>query len=384
MLTHLNSNLKKHVLRLISLWRNNTDTSMLSKKELLSVSQSLFALQRGLTGNRELAGAGYMDSSSYLGAYLLYYWPVSYMQISYEANAIKNFVAKKELSILDVGSGPAPASAALCDAFSVKNVTMIDSSKKALNLAEKIFKTEWKTCKVQTIVHNFESGQMPLVSEKYDIIVLSHSLNELWKNKTDAMERRILFLQKLADFLDNDGILLISEPALLETSRNLISIRDRLIENLAVVSPCLCSCICPVSDSGTNQTCHAEINWKPVEPVASIAQLAKLDRQSVKMTYMAFTKNGMNNNCNAENNYRIVSDGMLNKSGRIRFLLCDGKKRIPCSAKKDDSYAQSQGFFSLSRYDTVCLENPELRGDAHSVAFGISSETKLHINKFAK
>ena len=264
MLNQLNSKLKKHIPSLISLWRKNADGSNLSSKELSAVSNSLLALQRGLTGSRELAGAGYMDSSNYLGAYLLYYWPVSYMQISLEANALKPFVKNAPLRILDIGSGPAPASAALCDAFSVNDVTLVDSSKKALSLAQRLFSAEWKACKVNTLVHNFETDGLPDISGKFDIIVLSHSLNELWKDKSNALELRAALLKKLSAFLEESGILLVSEPALLLTSRNLINVRDALVQDgFSVISPCSCSAICPITQmetqSETKQTCHAEI-----------------------------------------------------------------------------------------------------------------------------
>ncbi|MCR5762690.1 MAG: class I SAM-dependent methyltransferase [Treponema sp.] len=388
MLSQLNSKLKKHIPALISVWRKNADGSRLSGKELTSVSQSLLSLQRGLTGDRKLAGAGYMDSSSYLGAYLLYYWPVSYMQISLEAEGLHPFIKKENLRVLDIGSGPAPASAALCDSFSVKDVTLVDSSKKALDIARRLFLSEWKSCKVNALVHDFEAGQLPGLEGQFDIIVMSHSLNELWKDKKNSIGLRTSFLKNISSLLDKDGIILVSEPALLLTSRNLINVRDNLVQDgFSVISPCLCSQICPITEAKSQQTCHAEIAWKPVEPVASIARLAKLDRQSVKMTYMAFKKSLDSNADDRENSsnkiYKVVSDGMLNKSGRIRYLLCDGKKRIPLSAKKDDPRAKELGFFTLSRYDSVSLECPELRGDSSAQAFGISSDTKIHIQKFA-
>ena len=37
-------------------------------------------LSRGFTRERELAGARYLDDERLLGAYLLFYWPVSYLQ----------------------------------------------------------------------------------------------------------------------------------------------------------------------------------------------------------------------------------------------------------------------------------------------------------------
>lgn len=385
MLNRLNSKLEKHIPALIALWRKNSGMKgKLLPRELESVSRSLVALQRGLTGDRKLAGAGYMDRADFLGAYLLYYWPVSYMQISFEANAIRQYLRKGDLRILDIGSGPAPASAALCDMFNVRSVTLVDSSGEALSLAEKIFKSEWKDCSVKTYVHNFEKGNIPSVEGNFDIIVLSHSLNELWTEYENAVERRAFFLQELACFLSDGGILLVSEPALLSTSNALIKVRDVLItKGFSVVSPCLTSDSCPVSCSGGGQTCHAEVEWKGVEPVTSIARLAGLDRQSVKMAYMAFCRD-YKNTAYDKGEYLVVSDGMLNKSGRVRFLFCDGKNRIPCSAKKIDSHAEGIGFFKLHRYDRVMLKNPELRGSPDSKAFGIVDDTELSVKKFTE
>ncbi|PKL04897.1 MAG: methyltransferase type 12, partial [Spirochaetae bacterium HGW-Spirochaetae-9] len=43
--------------------------------EIRRFGEALRNLQRGLTGDRVLAGASYFSSADYLGAYLLYYWP---------------------------------------------------------------------------------------------------------------------------------------------------------------------------------------------------------------------------------------------------------------------------------------------------------------------
>ncbi|MBQ5571211.1 MAG: hypothetical protein IIT45_12350, partial [Treponema sp.] len=110
---------KLHIPTLLRLWRSNRNASALSAQEAASVSKALLNLQRGLTGDRQLAGAGYMQDKNLLGAYLLYYWPVSYTQIScctnYFSNALKLLAEKNELNILDIGSGPGPASCALTD-----------------------------------------------------------------------------------------------------------------------------------------------------------------------------------------------------------------------------------------------------------------------------
>ena len=52
---------------------------------------------------------------------------------------------------------------------------------------------------------------------------------------------------------------------------------------------------------------------------------------------------------------------MLNKGGRIRYLLCGPSGRFPFSARKGDENAAREGFFSLGRYDLVSIAEPELR-----------------------
>lgn len=394
--------LKSHIPALLSLWRGNQKKSPLNPAELKSVSASLLELQRGLTGERNLAGAGYMDRSSHLGAYLLYYWPVTYMQISSAANLcsdLKNLCReKKSLSILDVGSGPGPASFALSDflcnpdekkSLPSLNVTLVDSSPKALNLAKGIFNAELPSVKVSTLKADLEidsktdlKKSLPLQGS-FDIIVMSHVLNELWKNDENSISKRTDFLIRLSGFLNEGGILFLSEPALLETSRKLISVRDNLIEKgFSVLAPCLKNTKCPALSAGENHTCHAEIKWNPCEPVASIARNAKLDRESVKASFFILKKNASEKSGEVFKEgmrFRIVSDGMLNKSGRVRFLICDGERRIPLSAKKDEPHAKSLGFFSLRRYDLINLENPEMRGDKDNPAYGIKSDSQLKV-----
>ena len=59
-----------------------------------------------------------MEDKALFSAYLLYYWPVSYMQMSHILRPLyamlsKRYDRRQRFSILDVGSGPAPASAAV-------------------------------------------------------------------------------------------------------------------------------------------------------------------------------------------------------------------------------------------------------------------------------
>lgn len=400
-------NLDEHIPTLISLWRKNEKKSPLNQSEIKILSQSLLNLQRGLTGERKLAGQNYMSDKNLFGAYLLYYFPVSYLQIqtvvetfeTAENTAISTNSKNNCIKILEIGSGPAPGTVAICDKIKEKNpnakieITLLDSSKNALETAKKIIQSDFKNVDIKTQVCNLESisnEKLIINNSQFSIILMSHVLNELWKTDNKKIEKRINFLKNVKNFLSESGILILNEPAVLESSRNLIKVRDEILNDkefseLSLISPCQnvvststttkkIVCPCLLSE---NQTCHAEKLWNPNEPILSLAKGAKLDRQSVKMTYFVFSKmkkeNGKQKNDFSNSQFSICSDSMLNKSGRVRFMLCDGKRRFSISAKKDDEHAKKIGFFNLKRYDRIQIENPEIREEN----FGIKNETNL-------
>lgn len=380
-----------HISTLISLVRGKKSAQSkenLSPAEIDSFSKALLLLQRGLTGERNLAGAGYMDKKNFLGAYLLYYWPVSYIQVGNallsadsELQDILNDASKQNrpIRILDLGSGPGPASAAIydfCIAFCRKNnvqlsfeFTLTDSSSEALECAKNILLdaahknhlADESSPKITLLAADFEND-FPNVQNSFDVVIASHSLNELWSDADSPVKERLSFVEKIAKNLSDTGLLFLIEPALLSTSRNLMLLRDGLSKSgYSVVSPCPPSLECPALKAGGQHTCHAEIRWNVCEPVASLAKTAGLDRDSVKMTFFVFSPSSSGKEQN-DDMLTVVSDGMLNKSGRVRYLLCNGNERIAFSAKKDDATATKQGFFSLRRYDKVRIENPEIRG----------------------
>jgi len=426
----INKNLSKHIPTLISLWRKNGKNYPLNQQEIKTLSTSLVTLQRGLTGERKLAGQSYMSDKNLFGAYLLYYFPVSYLQIQTVVEALettnienKNNVISTlrhssvttssitdNIKILEIGSGPAPGTVAILDKIREKNpnakveITLLDSSKNALETAKKIIESDFKNVKVTTKVCNLETinnCSLLITNYSFSIILLSHVLNELWKTDSKKIEKRIEFLKNVKNLLSDDGILILNEPAVLEASRNLIKVRDEILNNedfkeLSLISPCqsivfstssttenkkICPCLL-----SENATCHAEKDWTPIEPIFSMAKNAKLDRQSVKMTYFVFRKStavisplrqsSATANSITNEKFTVVSDAMLNKSGRIRFMLCDGNKRFSLSAKKDDERAKKIGFFELKRYDKIEIKNPEIREEN----FGIKEDTAIIIN----
>ena len=385
------------------------------KINLQRAAQNIVKLQRGLTGKRTLVGNAYMQKAASLQAYLLYYWPVSYAQTTAALQREPRFfeavqkIKERPIRILDLGSGPAPASCAIADLAQGRGEQnlrfeffLYDSSGDALSLGKKILEGAYaKTSRVETNVCNFEkidfktkNGAAFGGQKKFDFIVASHSLNELWKNEKKRGEKLSAFLQNVCGQLEDDGLLLLMEPALLATSRALLEARDALIQSgMTVLSPCLYSqAPCPALENA-NATCHFAFDWEMPNIVADLARFAGLNRADVKMTYFVFGRNGSQCQEAAQGQEAaaasfglstisalVVSEPMLNKAGRIRYVLCDGKSRFTLSAKNGDPLASAQNFFDLRRYDKIQIEGAQVRSQkGEPLSLGIGEETKIHL-----
>lgn len=366
-----------------------------------------------------------MGDRGLLGAYLLYYWPVSYLQTAMALEELSASGSRERTvgdrvpypefrRILDIGSGPGPASAAFLDR-GASSFTLLDSGKKALALAHRLLEGSGSrpgsgspgdsplphaSPTVSTILADLEApGSLP--PGPFDAIVLSHSLNELWRTDPSRNEKRLGFLERLSPLLSENGILLVVEPALLSTSRELLGLRDRLVSGrsgLELAAPCPASYTfpasypCPAIACGQKRSCHSEYPWEVSEPVASIAAAAGLDRISVKACWLAFRAGrpdallagpeGIQPDREPSIAGRVVSEPMLNKAGRIRYIVCSGPSLATVSAPADDPHARAQGFMRLARGDAVEFGALEKRpgaggGSDSQASYGFGAASRI-------
>ncbi len=340
---------------------------------LAAVGKALLRLQRGLTGTRELVGAPYMRDPALLEAYLLYYWPVSYTQA---ARALELSKAGPRRRVLDLGSGPGPVAAAFSDS-GAREITLVDASPEALSLARRILENPPEGLapsgppRVETLAADLEGlapGRLP--PGPYDAIAFGHSLNELWKGRPDRVARRAAFIEALRSLIAPDGLVLVVEPALLATSRDAIALRDALAAaGWSVVAPCPAPIPCPALAAGPSHTCHDAAPWTVPPTVAALAREAGLGRDELKAAWFALSPDRVPPAA-PEGFRRVVSEPMLNKAGRIRYLLCDTRGRVALSAKSGDPAAKASGFFALERYDLVRVTGAEARESGEGVTAG--------------
>lgn len=358
--------------RLLAVWRTakkkrGGPPDRLLPEELREVARAVRTLSDGLTRDRSLAGARYMDDPSLLGAYLLFYWPVSYAQ----ARAALLELPGRARSVLDLGSGPGALAFASLDAGAAE-VTAADRSPAALahvralaaEAGEGIATRSWSA-----------AGNAPLPEGRFDLLTIGHMLNELWTGAGDAHTRRAALLERAFLSLRPGGSLLILEPALRETSRALLEVRDLLVERgHGVRSPCLFRGPCPAL-ARESDWCHAERAWTPPQLVQDIARAAGLRKETLKMTYLLVGQIGEEPSGPPPGRlFRIVSEPLASK-GRLRYIGCGPEGRTGLALQEKHVSDANRSFSRLDRGDVISIERAEARGDG--LALGEGCEVRV-------
>jgi SAM-dependent methyltransferase len=369
--------------RLLSVWRASRRAparkgarpppDALLPDELREVAAAITRLSTGLTRERELVGARYLDDDRLLGAYLLFYWPTSYLQ----ARGVLSELPRRPRAVLDLGSGPGPMAFAALDAGAAE-VIAADRSAKALAAARKLSGEAGEP--LATREWNPTHGR-PLAElaggRKLDVVLMGHALNELFRGHAGPTtdERRADLLEEALGLLSPGGSLVVVEPALRDTSRALLRVRDLLVaRGYAIRAPCLFRGACPALVKETDW-CHAE---RPVEPPPLVAQLAKaagLRREAVKMSYLVVAPKGETWAAPPEGRvFRIVSE-QLSSKGRLRYMGCGPEGRMGLALQEKHVTDANRRFEKLLRGDVIDVAGGEPRGDG--VALGPESRVRM-------
>lgn len=191
--------------------------------------------------------------------------------------------------------------------------------------------------------------ELPAVDGKFDLLVAAHLLNELFVDRPDRIARRSQRVLAWSNaLLAPEGRLVLIEPALRETSRELLAVRDQLLRaGLHVVAPCFWTGPCPAL-ARERDWCH------DAAPVPS--------RPRVDFSYLVLARES----AGPRDLHRIVSDPLPEK-GRLRLFVCgpDGRHEL----------------IRLARHHSAKNEplDRAVRGDAVSITNGSSREDGLRV-----
>jgi SAM-dependent methyltransferase len=346
--------LERWVPHLVAAWRrlrgSRADAPSLTAEERRDIVAGAQRLSRGLTRERELAGARYFEDPQLLGAYLFLYWPVSYAQ----AASVLREIGGARGRVLDVGSGPGPLALAALDG-GAERALAIDRSAAALAVGRAL--AESAAAPLETARWE-PSRQLP--QGPFEVVLAGHVLNELYG---DDLAARATLVEAMLARVSAGGFVILVEPALRETSRALLTLRDRLVAAGATVrAPCLFRGDCPALVRQTDW-CHAERAWTAPSLIDELAHAAKLHRETLKMSYLVLQSPGAQwPPLPAGRLFRIVSEPLPQK-GQHRYFGCGSEGRVPLVLPHKHVREANQAFADLERGDVIRVDRLTPRGD---------------------
>lgn len=319
-------------------------------------------------------GPAYLRDKLSLAAYLAWFFPASAAQVERALNEVDP-PPSELLRVLDVGAGPGPASAGVASWAKTHgrrvSLTALERAPEALDSLSRIWPFGDKP-----ETRRWTAGE-PLPDGPFDVIVISHVLNELFDTSHERIDRRTALCHALAERLSPGGLLVLVEPALKRTGRELLEVRDRLLESraLSVLAPCLMQQPCPALDR-PRDWCHADRPWAPPDWSLGIGERAGLGRESLKFAYVILTNTPVPTP--DDTLFRIVSEPTPEK-GKKRLFGCGPRGRHALVRLDRMKSIGSVTFDELERGDVVELFPLRESGDG----LRLTLETEVRVARAA-
>jgi SAM-dependent methyltransferase len=328
----------------------------------------------------------YASSAELRRAYLRYYLPVNLPKIRLPlAEWLRRHpgrLAGTSLRCLDLGSGPGSALLGLADfvrglpagerprrlemvALDQSFESLRDAGRLLQSFAERTpFTIEFQPLRLDLVSERAELFPLASVGGRFDVVIAANVICEIVRESADrdeALGRAAAVISAAADrLLSPRGSILVIEPGLRDTARDLHRLRDRWLSSTAlhVQAPCLHEAPCPalVTD---RDWCIADLAWQPPTIVADLDRRTGLRKGSLKFAYLVLTGESAAPFPAAA--WRVVSD-VLDLKGERRVYLCADGRWIVLSQLKRDVRDAGETFASLRRGDLVEIEGVQPKG----------------------
>ena len=341
-----------------------------SKDRKKILAADVVRLSHLFTRERERLPAAYLKNPGLREAYRAYFLPPNLAKIRVPLAELalhrKQTRAKDAMRVLDLGSGPGTALLGIMEHFSAQGekpelqCVAVDKVAENLAVAREMFHAErislGLSASLKTVHADIEHAGQRL-SGPFDLIILSNVLNELFTHEGRRIEKRLAVMEEIVmPALAEDGTCIIIDPALRDTSRELLQVRDGLLErNFSIYAPCLCKCVCPAL-ANPRDWCHEDLPWNPPSEIVEVDKLTGLRKDSLKFSYLVVRKDGLSlADDYDEKCFRVVSEPLITK-GKIEFFLCGREGRSLCTRLDKDETPANEPFQRLRRGYVVRFE----------------------------
>lgn len=352
-----------------------------------ALADDVARLSRLLTKERGSLPAAYLRDPALRKAYLTYFLPANLEKIAVPLRELAlhpaQLLAKELLHVLDLGSGPGTALLGIRQFFARTGMqvrlecTAVDQVGENLREAEVLLHDQSGVASVPATLATVTSGIEAIAEHSgrpFDIIVLSNVLNELYLREEESVAKRTALVGHILErLLAPDGSCIIIEPALRETGRDLLMVRDRLVDaGHTVYSPCLVQGHCPALVN-PKDWCHEDRPWDPPEIINDIDRRIGLRKDSLKFSYVVLRRDGrtLADACGPDA-YRVVSEPLVSK-GKRELYLCGREGRKIAARQDKDTVPSNEAFSRILRGDVVRFENMVIE----EKRFKITKDTKV-------
>jgi hypothetical protein len=326
-------------------------------------------IQQGLVGDRSLVGTRYLADPILRSEYVRDIAPRTAVALGKILRETFPDPGAREhpLRVLDLGAGTGAAGAAVRAHFgNDTDLSSVDQIPAA------------GVGHVADITKIRSLSQVKRAGRPFDLLIAAHVLNELYLDETPLARpgRLAALVADWCRFLLTDlGTMIVVEPALRETSRALLAVRDHLvISGLRIVAPCFFAGPCPAL-LRERDWCHDAAASHDVggEKLAARGILNRGPAGSspagkaahrVDFTYLVIRRSG--DPPTDPTLLRIVSDPLPEK-GRLKLFGCGLSGRQPIVRLDRHASAANADFDQLKRGDVVRIERATFAADGMRV-----------------
>ncbi len=341
----------------------------LSNDRLKTLAADVLRLSHRLTRERANLPASYLKDRGLREAYEAYYLPPNLRKIQAPLRELMlhpgRVLQKDKIRILDLGCGPGTSTIGTLEFFVARErrpeleFVAVDQVAENLQVAAALFSPFQSKNKVNASLHTIRiciENILSLAEKPFDLIILSNVLNEMYARCDDRIAKRIDLLTGVNDrLLGDEGSCIIIEPALRETSRELLMVREGLLERgFRIFAPCLSSISCPAL-ANPKDWCHEAIPWDPPDLIRELDKRTGLRKDSLKFSYLTLRKDehALADMCGRDA-FRVVSEPLPSK-GKLEFYLCGSGGRKLAALLNRDRTTANDDYGSLQRGDLVNL-----------------------------
>ena len=334
-------------------------------------------LSAAFTSERNSRHANYFNTKEARSSYLLYFLVPNMLKVQWifeQQHFADLFSEETEVRIADIGCGPctgilaaaqywqshAPQQKLSCVAVD-QNTAMLKDGRNLLNKLTEHNSKDGTT--LTTHAATLAQLRKALGNNRFHILIVANVLNEL-----RSTEERFDFVSRLmSQHLTPNGRLVIIDPALQRSTRDLMLLRDQLVTEqkvARVLAPCLHQQLCPMRIANPRDWCHSYLEWERPQVIADLDMLVGNRKEYLKMSYMVMSAVQNVPKQKIGDTWRVVSAPMKSK-GKVEILFCgENGKMLRVTRLDKDRSKENSGLDQLQRGDVVryggderCLPN---------------------------